>query len=422
VYRELRPRITSTEEAQTMNEVSKSKDRGIKFAGPVLVAAVVGIVLFVNAGDLTPPPGPVAPTMKTLTQVEPRTPVQDLSSNGTALYVIDQPGSYYLTANITGVSGKHGIEVTAENVTLDLNGFALLGVPGSQTGVAVSASNVAVHEGTVRDWGAWGVYAPNCSNIRLENLLAADNGSSGLAAGPGCTVVNCNAVGNQAAGIIVSSGSVIGCTARSNGWFGIQVTESTVSACTVQGNEDGIVASYSTVSECTATTANSNGIWAAQSTVVNCTAIGNGQNGVYAEQGSTIKDCTVVQNSDAGIEASASIVFRCTAKNNYRGIEAHDGCSVVSNNCANNVNGIEVWNPLPGGLISRIESNHVTKNTYAGISAEEGAIIIKNTADGNQNDDYYPPMGGGGCTWGDVLDFNSGGTITSSNPWANFDL
>ena len=41
-----------------------------RFAGPVLVAAAVGGIIWVSAGDLDPPPGPVAPTMKTPTEVE----------------------------------------------------------------------------------------------------------------------------------------------------------------------------------------------------------------------------------------------------------------------------------------------------------------------------------------------------------------
>jgi len=47
-------------------------------------------------GSLTPPGAP-APTMKTLDQIEARTPI----TNTTNLVTISQPGSYYLTHNLT---------------------------------------------------------------------------------------------------------------------------------------------------------------------------------------------------------------------------------------------------------------------------------------------------------------------------------
>ncbi len=43
-----------------------------KFAGSVLIAAAIGSILWVNAGSLTPSGGPVTPTMKTRTEIEPR--------------------------------------------------------------------------------------------------------------------------------------------------------------------------------------------------------------------------------------------------------------------------------------------------------------------------------------------------------------
>ena len=42
-----------------------------------------------NAGDIYPPKGPVEPTMKTLTEVEPRTPISILP------FTISSSGSYY---------------------------------------------------------------------------------------------------------------------------------------------------------------------------------------------------------------------------------------------------------------------------------------------------------------------------------------
>src|SRR5215813_2047720 len=76
------------------------------------------------AGDLTPPPGPVGPTMKPLSQVEPRTPVTATTTPGdfNSVYQINQSGSYYLTGNVAGVTGKIGVKILVGNVTLDLNG------------------------------------------------------------------------------------------------------------------------------------------------------------------------------------------------------------------------------------------------------------------------------------------------------------
>ena len=108
-----------------------------------LVCPVVSLTMLLGsnatalAGDINPPPGPVGPTMKTLVEVEPRTPVQSLPGSATALHVISEPGSYYLTGNITGVSGKNGIEVASDNISIDLNGFALVGVAEALSAVAV---------------------------------------------------------------------------------------------------------------------------------------------------------------------------------------------------------------------------------------------------------------------------------------------
>src|SRR4051794_22926117 len=80
-------------------------------------------------GDLNPPPGPPAPTMKSLDQIEPRTPIDATHTPGDAAntFIISAPGSYYLTGNLTGVSGQTGICIASNDVTLDLGGFVLAG-------------------------------------------------------------------------------------------------------------------------------------------------------------------------------------------------------------------------------------------------------------------------------------------------------
>ena len=117
----------------------------------VLLALVSAFSLQPSAllaqGSLTPPGAP-APTMKTLTQVEPRTAISSVP------FTISAPGSYYLTTNLT-VSSGNGITISSGNVTLDLNGFVLQGVSGSGSGILVSSTytNITVRNGTITGWG-----------------------------------------------------------------------------------------------------------------------------------------------------------------------------------------------------------------------------------------------------------------------------
>src|SRR5690242_16063675 len=94
----------------------------------ILMLAMCVVSSAFGQGALTPP-GVPAPMMKSLDQIEPRTPVDATHTPGNSFegFIISQPGSYYLTTNILGSSGKDGIEIATNNVSLDLNGFALLG-------------------------------------------------------------------------------------------------------------------------------------------------------------------------------------------------------------------------------------------------------------------------------------------------------
>lgn len=109
------------------------------------------------------PAAPPGPTMKTLDQVEPRSPV---SESGT----IDASGSYYLTNNIIDA-----IVIDADNVDLDLNGFTISGFTGF--GVAVGArTNVRVFNGTILG-GTSGVAGPSAANIHVHNLRIGNGGT-----------------------------------------------------------------------------------------------------------------------------------------------------------------------------------------------------------------------------------------------------
>jgi len=113
--------------------------------------------------------------------------------------LISLPGSYRLTSNLL----VRDADVTAENrtailidsvdVTLDLNGFSILGKTvcdsggicnPTGTGVGIDgrgAEGVEVHNGTVEGMGNAGILLG--SRATLRRLRAAGNGGSGLEAG-----------------------------------------------------------------------------------------------------------------------------------------------------------------------------------------------------------------------------------------------
>ena len=194
----------------------------------LLLTAVCSFFLLHSAfgqGALTPPGAP-APTMKTLAQLdaklEPRTPIAAIP------YTISAPGSYYLTTNLTGVSGQSGITISNNNVTLDLNGFALTGVAGSFIGVVISGTwtNDTIRNGSISGWpgnGADGFsFSANSRSECWEHLSVSANGGQGIYAG-NASVRDCLSFGNSGIGIFVSPGFVTGCRAQNNGQSGIYV-------------------------------------------------------------------------------------------------------------------------------------------------------------------------------------------------------
>jgi hypothetical protein len=163
-----------------------------------------------SQGTLTPPGAP-AQTMKSLDQIEPRTPIAYAGS------AINYPGSYYLTTNVVGFAGANGIGIYSGNVTLDLNGFTVQGVSGSYSGIYIGGSytNITVRNGTVTGWGEEGVTwnhpnLPGPQSVVLEHLIISANGFSGIATANGYVVSDCSIENNAGAGIaVLGNGSQI---------------------------------------------------------------------------------------------------------------------------------------------------------------------------------------------------------------------
>lgn len=156
----------------------------------VVLVALASMGSAANA-QIEPPPGPVAPTMKRLDQIEPRRCVNSLPGSATAVHVISEPGNYVLTRDVVGQDRKSGIEITCDgHVSLDLNGFSLLGVEGSLHGIHVrepgsglptgrrsfAVPHVLESSGRISSWGGDGLHVVLVDECDVSGLSITDCG------------------------------------------------------------------------------------------------------------------------------------------------------------------------------------------------------------------------------------------------------
>lgn len=375
---------------------------------PVASAAMGGLVVFalvaimLAAGPLDPPSGPVTPTHKTLSEVEPRTAINSTNTRGDAdsVFRIIKPGSYYLTANVTGAAGKHGIEIAADSVSIDLMGFEVVGVRGTLDGIRADGprSNITIRNGVVRDFDGTGVNLSSQGQTGVGGLLAdlliSGNGAFGCFANAESIVQGCVSRGNASTGFVAKLGmSFAACIAKDNGGSGFLV----------DGN----------------------------STFTGCTAMDNGDTGFLVATASTISDCTASQNGDNGFFIIGGVTISgCVASSNTGdGVEAYFQCTVIDNLCYSNGfgSGFGAGIRIATGNDNRVEGNNCS---YAdqGIAIESGGnLIIENNCSGNTinyeivaNNRYGPivDITGGGTP---AVSGNSAADTTgTTHPWANF--
>ncbi len=259
-----------------------------RFNSVVLVLIALMLAGALARGVLGGPLDPPGPPGSTLPQVEPRSPIPSIGWNGTFPITISQPGSYYLTGDITGVSGKDGIHINAHDVTLDLNGFTVSGVAGSYTGVYTDGWNDTVRNGSVNYWGLNGIYGSG-SNSTFDGVQARSNGGTGIENGNGSgLVLHCVATNNGNNGIVLNGGVVRDSQASTNNNWGIVADAKTlVLSNTVSGNAGGGIH-----------------LSGRGPAVSGNTVADNGQTGIdiaAAGSGAAIKDNVVQNNSGGGI-------------------------------------------------------------------------------------------------------------------------
>ncbi len=396
-----------------------------------LVGGFAGLAgaAFVIAGPLNPPAGPVGPTMKTLAEVEPRIAINAANTPGDndatpSLYKITQPGSYYLTVNATGVAGKIGVEIAANDVTIDLGGFALQGVPGSLAGIRDTAmvSGLTVRNGTVRGWGGSGIEAVNATSCCVESVTAFSNTYGGVAVGETAVITGCTARSNGSAGIRCGAGSTMtGCAASGNGTDGIVAYEgSSFSGCaaTNNGSEGFSCGGTGSFVNCSAYGNQGTGFVTGYGSIFSaCSAKANTYDGFWINSGGTAVNCAAFENGRDGFLVWSGSVSNCQSSYNGRdGIRLDTASgSAVGSTCWHNGTVEPGAGVRAAASACRIDSNQVTENDQ-GIVAVPDCIVVRNSARANTLANYSFPLG---SDFGQIIT-NPGNGFTATNPWANF--
>jgi len=354
--------------------MTDSIDRRVMLGAAGLLGAAA-LSRVASAGPLNPPAGPITSTGKTLTEVEPRTAINAANTRGDAnsTFRITQPGSYYLVGNLAGENAKHGIEVAASGVTIDLNGFALLGVPGSLSAIATDGprSDIAIRNGSISGWGGAGINLTaggTCPNSIIEHIIARSNGDAGIQTGARAAVRRCIADLNGGDGITCGQDSSIAdCTAVTNTGNGIRaLSGSVIDTCVATGNTmTGILTGVGC-------------------TIAGCAARSNGDGGIFTSQCCALSACSATSNTGGGIIVTIGCsVVHCTAQlNTGDGISASDDCTIRACTCDGN-GGTTGAGIRATGSDNLIEGNNCTDNGRGIVGGGTGNFIARNVCSGN---------------------------------------
>ncbi|HEX8877065.1 MAG TPA: hypothetical protein VF777_09975 [Phycisphaerales bacterium] len=320
------------------------------------------------AGPLSPPAGPVTSTGKTLTEVEPRIAINLTNTPGDAdsKFKITQPGSYYLTGNVNVGFAQHGIEIASHRVTIDLNGYAIIGISGSYSGVTVFGANynqITVRNGSVRYMGEHGVDLLAVSNSNANGHLVENvhvqTCETGIRIDSGivrnCTASQCEFTGISAHAWDAGGALIESCVSSKNGGDGIGMGNGTVRASVARDCQStGIRIGNTGLIESCHSEGNSDwGFGGVNYQLINSTAIDNAMGGAYTNQtvvmrGNTISSETAVSgsigilvaNSGSVLEGNTivrqSTAFRVTGANNFVAGNRISGCPKAMDAAAGN--------------------------------------------------------------------------------------
>jgi hypothetical protein len=366
-----------------------SADRRLVIAAGIAGAAA--LAHRVSAGPLNPPAGPITSTPGP----EPRIPISASTTPGdaNAYFRITQPGSYFLNGNIRLLANKAAIAIVAEDVTLDLNGFGIIGAgqSGFPLTLILNDGGCTVRNGLIHAWGAYvtlnqarncvfedltirGPYSgnleANAQNSIFRRLIVESSGEVGIAASQNCLVEDCVVVG-------MGTGLAVGIGASLN---------SIVRNCTVRDVGVGITAFGNCIVE-NCSVFNATSVSSFDDAAINC------------DNGSIARNCQVSGGAKAGIRTA--------------GWSHAEG-----NRVQNSAIGVAITTFTSGPMRCRAIDNHVTGCPIGIKATGTASFIARNTVSNASTSHYDIPAGN---ALGEVVDLTAGGNVTAATgPWANF--
>lgn len=450
-------------------------------------------------GSLTPPGAPSA-TMKTLDEIhaaiatiednlsdvasdlakiEARIDLATIDGSTLCHHNITASGSYYLSGNLA-VTKTMGILISADDVTIDLNGFTI--ARSESSGGKGLYLNGGTSRTTIRDGGirgfAYGVHygtSPSipemtvCERLRVSGCTTAairvgnnsktircqaqDNPGIAIHAENAALVEKCQMYACQGTrSISVGAGSVVRtCIINGNTCTHacIETDEkSVIERCSVYGNgiaTYGILTANScTISECVVSANEVNfGCYGGQAMRVHgCVVkdnmgVGAATCGILVNFDSRVSDCIVQgqwhldpQSDPAvgrGIYASnGSVIRQCSVSDNGGDGICVASVSVVTDNLCE---GNGIYGSGAGihatGMNNRIQDNLAARNTRGVDIDNSGNMVVRNICTGNSinwdiaADNKLGPIVSAPDS--SAISGDSGGTgMGSTDPWANF--